>query len=149
MLEALGRLCRGPGGQEVVALLGQQAPTWLVQMPGLVQADDLETLQRRSAGATQDRMLCELAEVLERLTARQPLLLVLEDLHWSDPPPSTCSPCWRAGGNRPDLLLGTYRPPTRCSGAIRCRPSTTSCSGMGSAWNSRSRCSPKRPWPPT
>jgi DNA-binding winged helix-turn-helix (wHTH) protein len=30
VLEALGRLCRGPGGQEVVALLGQQAPTWLV-----------------------------------------------------------------------------------------------------------------------
>jgi hypothetical protein len=29
MLEALGRLCRGPGGKEVVALLGQQAPTWV------------------------------------------------------------------------------------------------------------------------
>ena len=37
VLEALGRLCRGPGGQEVVALLEQQAPTWLVQMPGLVR----------------------------------------------------------------------------------------------------------------
>jgi hypothetical protein len=57
VLEALGRLCRGPGGQEVVALLGQQAPTWLVQMPGLVRVADLETLQRRVAGATRDRML--------------------------------------------------------------------------------------------
>src|SRR5262245_57092394 len=45
VLEALGRVCRGPGGKEVVALLGQQAPTWLVQMPGLVHAADLETLQ--------------------------------------------------------------------------------------------------------
>jgi hypothetical protein len=37
VLEVLGRLCRGPGGKELVALLGQQAPTWLVQMPGLVR----------------------------------------------------------------------------------------------------------------
>jgi DNA-binding winged helix-turn-helix (wHTH) protein len=37
VLEENGRLCRGPGGQEVVALLGQQAPTWLVQMLGLVR----------------------------------------------------------------------------------------------------------------
>src|SRR5262249_55975334 len=33
VLEALGRLCREPGGQELITLLGQQAPTWLVQMP--------------------------------------------------------------------------------------------------------------------
>ena len=62
VLEALGRLCRGAGGQEIVALLGQQAPTWLVQMPGLVRAADLETLKRRIVGATRDRMLRELAE---------------------------------------------------------------------------------------
>jgi DNA-binding winged helix-turn-helix (wHTH) protein len=49
VLEALGRLCRGPEGQEVVALLAQQAPTWLVQMPGLVRAADLEAVQRRIA----------------------------------------------------------------------------------------------------
>src|SRR5262245_41056468 len=46
VLEALGRLCRGPGGKELVALLGQQAPTWLMQMPGLVHAADLEALGR-------------------------------------------------------------------------------------------------------
>ena len=138
-----------PGGPEVVALLGQQAPTWLVQMPGLVQADDLETLQRRSAGATQDRMLWELAEALERdrapaaaAGARRPAL----------ERPSTLDLLAVLARRREParlLLLGTYRSPTRCSGAIRCRPSTTSCSGMGSAWNSCSRCSPKRPWPPT
>ena len=36
MLEALGRLCRGPEGERLVALLRQYAPSWLVQMPGLV-----------------------------------------------------------------------------------------------------------------
>jgi predicted ATPase len=112
VLEALGRLCRGPDGQEVVALLGQQAPTWLVQMPGLIPADDLEAVQRRSAGATRDRMLRELAEALELLTARQPLLLVLEDLHWSDP--STLDLLAALAHRREParlLVLGTYRPP--------------------------------------
>jgi hypothetical protein len=85
VLEALGRLCRVPGGQELVALLGQQAPTWLVQMPGLVRAADLEMLQRRIVGATRDRMLRELAEALDLLATQQTLVLVLEDLHWSDP----------------------------------------------------------------
>jgi predicted ATPase len=112
VLEALGRLCRGPGGKEVVALLEQQAPTWLVQMPGLICAADLEILQRRITGATRDRMLCELAEALEQLTARQPLLLVLEDLHWSDY--STLDLLAVLAHRREParlLLLGTYRLP--------------------------------------
>jgi predicted ATPase len=112
VLEALGRVCRGPGGQEVVALLGQQAPTWLMQMPGLVRAADLETLRRRVAGATRDRMLRELAEALELLTARQPLLLVLEDLHWCDT--STLDLLAVLARRREParlLLLGTYRLP--------------------------------------
>jgi DNA-binding winged helix-turn-helix (wHTH) protein len=57
VLEALGRLGRGPHGSEVVAWLGAQAPTWLAQLPGLVPAGDLEALQRRIAGATRERML--------------------------------------------------------------------------------------------
>jgi DNA-binding winged helix-turn-helix (wHTH) protein len=112
VLEALGRLCRGPGGKEVVALLGQQAPTWLVQMPGLVRAADLEIMRRRIASATRDRMLRELAEALDLLTARQPLLLVLEDLHWSDY--STLDLLAVLARRREParlLLLGTYRLP--------------------------------------
>ena len=112
MLEALGRLCRGAGGQELVALLGQQAPTWLVQMPGLVRAADLEALKRRIVGATRDRMLRELAEAIDLLTVQQPLVLVLEDLHWSDP--STLDLLAVLARRREParlLLLGTYRPP--------------------------------------
>jgi hypothetical protein len=87
VLETLGRLCRGPGGQELVALLVQQAPIWLVQMPGLVRAADPETLRRRIGEAMRERMLREMAEALELLTTRQPLVLVLEDLPWSNPSP--------------------------------------------------------------
>src|SRR5215475_6599237 len=111
VLEALGRLGRGPDGQAVVALLALQAPTWLVQLPGLIGPADLEALQRRLAGATRERMLRELAEALERLTAQQPLVLVLEDLHWSDP--STLDLLAVLARRREParlLLIGTYRP---------------------------------------
>jgi DNA-binding winged helix-turn-helix (wHTH) protein/predicted ATPase len=112
VLEALGRLCRGPGGQELLGLLGQQAPTWLVQMPGLVRAADLEALRRRIVGATRDRMLRELAEAMDLLTAQQTLVLVLEDLHWSDP--STLDLLAVLARRREParlLLIATYRPP--------------------------------------
>jgi DNA-binding winged helix-turn-helix (wHTH) protein len=84
VLEALGRLCRGPGGQELIECFARYAPTWLVQMPWLLSPTEFDALQLQVAGETRERMLRELAEVLERLTAMQPLVLVLEDLHWSD-----------------------------------------------------------------
>ena len=57
-------------------------------------------------------MLRELAEALELLTAQQPLVLVLEDLHWSDP--STLDLLAVLARRREParlLLIGTYRPP--------------------------------------
>jgi hypothetical protein len=55
VLEALGRLCREPDGKRLIELLAQQAPTWLVQMPALLSAAELEALQRKVLGATPDR----------------------------------------------------------------------------------------------
>jgi predicted ATPase len=80
-----------------------------MQMPGLVT--DLETLHRRVVGATRERMLRELAEAMEVLTAEQPLVLVLEDLHWSDV--STLDFIASIARRQEParlLLLGTYRP---------------------------------------
>jgi len=110
-LEALGGLCRGPRGRDVVALLTHAAPTWLVQMPWFLSPSELDALQRRVASATRERMLRELAEALEALTAVEPLLLVLEDLHWSDPSTRTLI-AWLARRREPARLvvLGTYRP---------------------------------------
>ncbi len=110
VLEASGRLCRGPDGQRFVELLGQHAPTWLVRMPTLLQAEEFEALQRKTAGATQQRMLREMAEVLEALTVEKPLILVLEDLHWSDY--STVELLATLARRREAarlLVLGTYR----------------------------------------
>ena len=41
-----------------------------------------EALARTASGVTPARMLRELADAVERLTASRALILVLEDLHW-------------------------------------------------------------------
>ena len=82
VLEAIGRLCREQG--QVVDVLRAHAPMWLMQMPSLVSASDRELLSREVFGATRERMLREMGEALEALTADLPLVLILEDLHWSD-----------------------------------------------------------------
>lgn len=53
VLEALGRLCRESGGARLIELLCQHAPTWLVQMPALLSATDLESLHRQVQGASE------------------------------------------------------------------------------------------------
>lgn len=82
LLEALSALCERD--QSLRLLLRQVAPTWLMQMPWLL--DDAERLSLRQAlvGASQERMLRELGELLDRYTQNEPLVLITEDLHWSD-----------------------------------------------------------------
>jgi DNA-binding winged helix-turn-helix (wHTH) protein/predicted ATPase len=111
LLEALGQMGRTPDGPQLVALLRQQAPSWLLQMPALVAPAEYEALQRYAGATTRERMLRELAEAVEVLTAVRPCVLVLEDLHWSD----TATIEWLAYVARRReparlLLLGTYRP---------------------------------------
>lgn len=67
VLEAMGRLCREAGGQQIVALLRQYAPTWLVQLPGMITEEELQALRLQVQGSTQQRMLREMAEAIERL----------------------------------------------------------------------------------
>jgi predicted ATPase len=111
VLEALGRLCRGPEGEPLLALLRQHAPSWLVQMPALLNEAERAALESTESGATQARMLRELAEAVELFTAERALVLVLEDLHWSDA--STLAWLEYVARRREAtrlLVLGTYRP---------------------------------------
>ena len=84
VLEAFGRLLREPGAERVIRVLKTHAPTWLVQLPWLEDRGDREAPPREPLGITKESMLREMAEALEALTAKTPLVLVLEDLHWSD-----------------------------------------------------------------
>ncbi|MBV9889849.1 MAG: AAA family ATPase, partial [Rhizobacter sp.] len=82
VLEALTDLCRRDPA--LVELIRTVAPTWLFQLPWLSNAAERETLRRELAGASQPRMLREMGELLDRYTEHRPLLLVTEDMHWSD-----------------------------------------------------------------
>jgi DNA-binding winged helix-turn-helix (wHTH) protein/tetratricopeptide (TPR) repeat protein len=111
VLEAVSRLCQEPGRAGLVGLLRRHAPTWLQQMPWLIDEADRENLRREVIGATRERMLREMAEALEALTSETPLALVLEDLHWSDY--STLDlVSYLARRRKPSrlLLVATYRP---------------------------------------
>src|SRR5271157_2181189 len=111
MLEALGQLCHGSAADSVVQVLAAQAPTWLVQFPALVKREQREKLQREIVGATRERMLREIADALETITAESPLLLWLSDLHWADPSTvDLLSVLARRRQPAKLLVLGTYRP---------------------------------------
>ncbi|MBI3797531.1 MAG: AAA family ATPase [Deltaproteobacteria bacterium] len=111
VLEALGRLCRAPEGEHLLDVLRQYAPTWLVQLPALLKAEDFERLQHKVQGATRERMLREMAEAVETFTAERPLILCLEDLHWSDVSTlELLAVLARRHESARLLVLGTYRP---------------------------------------
>src|SRR5262249_7105476 len=112
VLEALGRLGRAAGGEQLVQTLKQHAPTWLEQLPGLLASDrEVKAVQRRAQGATRARMLRELVEALDAMTRDAPLALLLEDLHWSDSATiDLLAILARRREASPLLLLATYRP---------------------------------------
>ncbi|HTM12976.1 MAG TPA: AAA family ATPase [Bryobacteraceae bacterium] len=111
VLEAFGQLIRGPGAEGVIQILAAQAPTWLIQFPSRLKAEQREALQREILGATRERMLREICQALESLTVADPLALILEDLHWADPSTlDLISALARRRGPCKLLVLGTYRP---------------------------------------
>src|SRR5262249_4218765 len=62
-------------------------------------------------GTTRERMLRELAEAVEGLTAKRPLVLGLEDLHWSDTATiELLAYMARRRGPARVRVLGPYRP---------------------------------------
>ena len=111
LFEAIGQLVRGPSRTLVVDTLAASAPTWLIQFPSLVRTEQQAALQREILGATRERMVRELCEALEIITAAVPLVLILEDLHWVDH--STVDVISAIARRREPaklLVLGTFRP---------------------------------------
>ena len=111
ILEAFGRLCREPETTNLIPLLGQYAPTWLIQMPAVLNDAELANLQQRTQGATRQRMLREMVEAIEAMTVETPLVFVLEDLHWSDYSTlELLAYLAQRQGRMRLLVIGTYRP---------------------------------------
>ena len=83
VLEALEELV-GRQAADHLDLLRHIAPTWLAQMPWLIGADDERALRQSLQAVRPERMLREFAALMEAMTTDETLVLVLEDLHWSD-----------------------------------------------------------------
>jgi DNA-binding winged helix-turn-helix (wHTH) protein/tetratricopeptide (TPR) repeat protein len=85
-LEVLDALLTGPDSARVRARVRTFAPTWYLQFPAIVGTkDDLQALRRDTLGATPQRMLRELVDVMTALARERPLVVLIEDLHWADP----------------------------------------------------------------
>ena len=111
VLDALGRVYRLHESEFLFEVLLRYAPTWLAQLPWLLSDATLEAVQRRILGATQERMLREMAEGLEALTQEHAVIFWLDDLHWSDP--STLDLLAFLAKRQESarlLVIGTYRP---------------------------------------
>ena len=112
VLEALSRLGRGPDSERVVACLRRFAPTWLLELPSLIGPQDSQSVANDHRGSvSRERMLREMAEAIEALAADSPLILALEDLHWSDY--STLDLIGYLARRRDParlMMIGTYRP---------------------------------------
>jgi len=109
LIDGLERLCREPLNRDAVRIVETYAPSWLdhIHLPGR----SIRGANRvRDLGSRTERMAGELVEAIEALAATKPLVLLLEDLHWSDH--STVELIARLGrraGHARLLLIGTYR----------------------------------------
>ena len=111
VLEALERLAQGSFGSLVRSALRSGAPSWLARMPSLQRPADAERLRRWHAVTTPQRMLRELAGLLEAISVDHPVVIVLEDLHWSD---HATADLIAVLAQRPErarlMLVATHRP---------------------------------------
>jgi DNA-binding winged helix-turn-helix (wHTH) protein/tetratricopeptide (TPR) repeat protein len=111
VLEALEHLAQIVEPKLFRRILTSRAPTWLTQIPWLMESDEEQETRNPVEFATPKRMLQESCVGVEALTAEGTLVLWFEDLHWSDLATvdliaalaSRTNPCRL-------LLLATYRP---------------------------------------
>ncbi|MDM4772615.1 AAA family ATPase [Solimonas sp. SE-A11] len=82
--DALDGGARGAQGEELLDQLRRSAPSWLRQLAQFLPPGEIEQLRRITAGAPPEGLRRELVEALEAYTASRPLVMVIEDLHWSD-----------------------------------------------------------------
>jgi predicted ATPase len=93
----------------VLKALRRNAPTWIQQIPSLSETASPTPLA--GASPTSACMLRELAQALPLLTQLRPLILLIEDLQWSDPATlAAISYLARQSDTARLLILGTFRP---------------------------------------
>jgi tetratricopeptide (TPR) repeat protein len=80
LLDAIDDLLHDDGASEIEKSLNKLAPTWQSMLSGI--SGDYPALV--STPQSQERMKREFAAFIEDVCSRQPLVLLLEDVHWAD-----------------------------------------------------------------
>jgi DNA-binding winged helix-turn-helix (wHTH) protein/tetratricopeptide (TPR) repeat protein len=111
VLEALGRLVRDDGAGALSETLARHAPTWPSHLAALAPNTPAPWRRDGAVGTMPARMLREMADALEVFTSSRVLMLVFEDLQWSDPSTVDLIGCI-ARRRQPArlLVIGTLRP---------------------------------------
>lgn len=111
MLEVFADLCRGPAGPAVQRALVDHAPMWAIQMPAQIPAELRSTLSSQLIDGAASRMVREASHLLETISGGRLLILVLEDLHWSDFATIDClSAICRRRMSAKLMVVATFRP---------------------------------------
>jgi predicted ATPase len=111
VLEALERLLRSTAGATLIPLFRRVAPCWHAQIPWLLSEGELRGLPGTMVTPPPERMLREIGAFLESWASRSTIVLVLEDLHWSDNATATLLSFLAERGDPARLLIiGTFRP---------------------------------------
>lgn len=84
ILELLDQLCSGKHAREVREILRRRAPRWLVEIPGILAEAEADALRFQVGQLSAPAMFNQLAEALEWVGTLGPLVLLVEDLHFSD-----------------------------------------------------------------
>ncbi len=111
VLEALERVLSSSLDAALVPRLRRIAPCWYAQIPKLLADGEPPPLNGAAFAAAPQRMLREIGAFLESMAADSTVVLVLEDLHWSDHA-TTDFLSFIAERRDPArlLIIGTYRP---------------------------------------
>ena len=112
VLEALDSLLHRGSGPSLDTLIKTVAPTWYVQLAThSSESSVVGELREAPPAASQERMKRELGALLQEVSRLQPLVWVIEDLHWADV--STVDILNYLAGRFDDMrvcVLITYRP---------------------------------------
>jgi len=111
VLDALARLIRSQADRGIADTLTSVSPGWAAQLAAAMPQQYRMTQQGPTSGTAGNRMLREICEFLEVSSQQRPLVLILEDLHWSD---HATADMLAALARRPCnarlMVIGTYQP---------------------------------------
>ncbi|MGH8608948.1 MAG: AAA family ATPase [Gammaproteobacteria bacterium] len=111
VVDALRQLLQQAGGDHSLATLRMLAPSWLMKMPLLIVQEEKGPANEMVGERSREHMLLEFVEAMQALTKEIPIVLIIEDLHWSDH--FTLDLITRLGARRDAarlIVIASYRP---------------------------------------